>query len=166
MCWDHDYGGLALLDAENHYPWEDRLESRTENSIVQQYALANPYNMPEISRLLEISCLLVAPSDCPSSMSTEQGKDCFMLFPWEILESIAALLSTKDALILRLASRSFRPFSPVKVSGPQDSNPVTSEISSSKREIVVRVKIGGTFTDTLALLMHPQSCRAGGEFGA
>jgi hypothetical protein len=109
VCWDHDYGGLALFDAESHYPWEDHLESQTDNSMVQQYAQANPYNVPEISRLLEISYLLVAPSDCPSSMSTEQGKDCFMLFPWEILESIAALLSTKDALILRLASRSFRP---------------------------------------------------------
>lgn len=102
LCWDHDYGGLALLDEQGHYPWEDRLTEPTVYTKVHQYAQANPYDVPGISRLL------VMPSDCPpGAMPTCQGKDCFMRFPWEILEAIAALLPTTDALTLRLTSKSF-----------------------------------------------------------
>ncbi|KAK3178681.1 hypothetical protein OEA41_000818 [Lepraria neglecta] len=102
VCWDHDYGGLALIDEQGHYPWEDRLTEPTVYTKVHEYAQANPYDVPGISRLL------VMPSDCPpGAMPTRQGKDCFMRFPWEILEAIAALLPTTDALTLRLTSKSF-----------------------------------------------------------
>jgi hypothetical protein len=59
VCWDHDYGGLGLLDEQGHYPWEDRLTEQTVYSEVRRNAQANPYDVPDISRLL------VMPSDHP-----------------------------------------------------------------------------------------------------
>ena len=43
VCWDHDYGGLVLLDEQDHYPWEDRLIEQTVYSEVRRNAQANPY---------------------------------------------------------------------------------------------------------------------------
>lgn len=104
VCWDHDYGGLALLDERGHYPFEDRLTDQRVHSEVYQNAQVNPYDVPDMSQLL------VMPSDYPiSSVPPSQCKDCFTLFPWEILEGIVDFLPTTDALVLRLASRSFAP---------------------------------------------------------
>ena len=104
VCWGHDYGGLVLLDDENYYPWEDRLKEQAIDSEIYDYARANPYDIVDISRLRAI------PSDCPpNTMLSGQGNDCFKVLPWEILEAIAILLPTKDALILRRASKSFAP---------------------------------------------------------
>jgi hypothetical protein len=102
VSWDHDYGGLVLLDEQDHYPWEDRLTEQTVYSEVRRNAQANPYDVLDISQLLAMP-----PDHPPSSTPPSQSKDCFMLLPWEILEDIAKLLPTTEALILRLASRSF-----------------------------------------------------------
>ena len=104
VCWDHDYGGLALLDEQGHYPWEDRLREQTVCSEIHRNAKANPYDVPDMSRL-PIKLLDHPPDSLPPS----PRNDCFMLLPWEILEGIVDLLPTTDVLILRLASRSFAP---------------------------------------------------------
>ena len=102
VCWDHGYGGSVLLDQRAHYPWEDWLTGLTVYSEIHRNAQANPYDVPDISQLL------VMPSDHPpDTMPSSQCRDCFTLLPWEILEGIAKLLPTTDALTLRLASRSF-----------------------------------------------------------
>ncbi|KAI9772556.1 MAG: hypothetical protein M1840_000761 [Geoglossum simile] len=89
-------------DEQDHYPWEDRLTEQTVYSEVRRNAQANPYDVLDISQLLAMP-----PDHPPSPTPPSQSKDCFMLLPWEILEDIAKLLPTTDALILRLASRSF-----------------------------------------------------------
>lgn len=100
-CWEHDYGGLALLDEQGHYPWEDRLNGTTY-SEVHRIAEANPYDVPDITQLL------VMPSDCPPNPAPSRyHADCFTVLPWEILEAIAVYLPTYDVLNLRLTSRSF-----------------------------------------------------------
>ncbi|MCJ1349887.1 hypothetical protein MMC31_008130, partial [Peltigera leucophlebia] len=101
VCWEHDYGGLALLDEQGHYPWEDRL-SEVTYSEVHLNAEANPYDVPDIVQLI------VMPLGCPPNPTPSRyHADCFTLLPWEILEAIAVNLPTYDALNLRLASRSF-----------------------------------------------------------
>jgi hypothetical protein len=104
VCWDHDCGGLALLDEQDHYPWEGRLTERTVYSEGHRNARANLYDVPDISQLLDM------PSDYPpGSIPSSQCKDCFTILPGEILEGITNLPQTTDALVLRLASRSFVP---------------------------------------------------------
>jgi len=63
------------------------------------YAEENPYDAPEISALcLEYppKCFFKTPQD-----------DCFSRLPWEILEAIAILLPTNDALSLCYVSTAF-----------------------------------------------------------
>ena len=101
VCWEHDYGGLAFLDEQGHYPWEDRLHETTYLDV-HRIAEANPYDVPDIVQLI------VMPADSPPNpASSRYHSDCFNVLPWEILEAIAVNLLTYDALNLRLASRSF-----------------------------------------------------------
>lgn len=101
VCWEHDYGELASLDKQGHYPWEDRLYETTY-SDVHRYAEADPYDVPDIVQLT------VMPSDCPPNPAPfRYHSDRFTVLPWEILEAIVVNLPTCDALNLRLASRSF-----------------------------------------------------------
>ncbi|KAI9872224.1 MAG: hypothetical protein M1830_001894 [Pleopsidium flavum] len=106
VSWGHDYGGLVLLDNQSHYPWEDQLVERDEDSIECQRARENPYDVPEIQQLLK------EPPQSPPSRKglsssgpiSERG-DCFFRLPWEIREEIAVYLPTADVLSLRRASR-------------------------------------------------------------
>lgn len=106
--WGHDYDGLAFLDYENNYPWGDRLIERDEDSITCQRARENPYDVPEIQRLLK-----ERPQSPPrgkelsSSGSITEREDCFVGLPWEIREGMAVYLSSADVLSLRRASRAF-----------------------------------------------------------
>jgi hypothetical protein len=64
----------------------------TVYSEIRRNAQANPYDVLDISRLMAI------PSDHPpSSIPPSQSEDCFMLFPWEILEGTADFLPSTDA---------------------------------------------------------------------
>ena len=75
VCWEHGYGGLALLDEQGHYPWEDRLNGTTY-SKVHRIAEANPYDVPDITQLL------VMPSDYPQNPAPSRyHADCFTVLP-------------------------------------------------------------------------------------
>ena len=104
VSWGHNYGGLVLLDEKSHYPWEAQLIGQSDSSEVMDQARMNPYDVPEIPLLLK-----TRPQTPPGLGPLGQGNDCFSVLPWEILEVIAIYLSTRDALTLRLASRSFLP---------------------------------------------------------
>ena len=93
LDWGHDYGGLLPRYWERPFGQQDHPERHSINSRVQlrQIAPANPSILPETRNLLAM------PAECPPSILMEQGNDPFMLLPWEILEAIAVLLSTKDA---------------------------------------------------------------------
>ncbi|KAH0538229.1 hypothetical protein FGG08_005148 [Glutinoglossum americanum] len=104
VCWGHDYGGLTLFDNQDHYPWEDRLMDQYGSSETCQYAKENPYDVPEIPRLLTMRS-----QKPPYLVPKTQGGDCFSTLPWEILEAIAINLQTGDALNLRRASKAFLP---------------------------------------------------------
>ena len=104
ISWGHDYGGLHFLDNLNYYPWEDRLLEECHNAETLLYAKSNPYDVPEIPTLL------AARLDHPTELPLDgKASDCFSSLPWEILEAIAATLSTGDALSLRLVSQAFLP---------------------------------------------------------
>ena len=108
VSWGHDYGGLVILDNQNHYPWEDQLVERDEDSIECQHARENLYDVPKIQQLLK------EPQQSPSSRKDfsflrpiSEREDCFIRFPWEIREELAVYLPIADVLSLRRASRAF-----------------------------------------------------------
>lgn len=108
VSWGHDYGGLVLLDNQSHYPWEDRLIERHDDSITYRHAKENPYDVLEIQRLLK------EPPQCPpcwekldSLRPISNEGDYFVRLPWEIREEIALYLPTTDILSIRRASRAF-----------------------------------------------------------
>ena len=103
MYRDYDYGGIMLVNAQNHYP-EDTFVRRLYD---ERKARENPYNVPIMSQLL------TKPRDefesrvpTPSWDGWESG-DCFSRLPWELREAIAMALPTCDVLKLQQASRSF-----------------------------------------------------------
>lgn len=104
LCWGHDYGGVTSLDNQNHYPWEDRLIEHPNRTNVHQLAKENPYDIPKFAEIL-----LTPPQSPPDLGPKGPGRDCFAIFPWEILDAIAINLPTGDALGLRLASKAFLP---------------------------------------------------------
>ena len=108
VSWGHDYGGLVLFDNQSHYPWEDRLVERHDDSITYRHAKENPYDILEIQRLLNEPpqhppCWKKFDSLRPSSKTG----DFFARLPWEICEEIALYLPTTDILNVRRASRAF-----------------------------------------------------------
>ena len=150
-----------LLDKQAHYPWEDRLAGLTVYSEIHRNTQANPYDVPDISRLL------VMPSDhAPDSMPSSQCKDCFTPLPWEILEGIAKPLPTTDALILRLASRSFVCILTSQSFWASRFAPGRERDLSLRYEKERSAKTGGSFTGVLALPTRLRDCKTGGKFGA
>lgn len=104
VCWGHDYGGLLILDDQDHYPWEDRLMEHPHNTKTREYARENPYNVPDIPTLLVMR--LEHP---PELLPRTHRYDYFSRLPWEILEAIAIKLPTDNALDLRHVSYAFLP---------------------------------------------------------
>ncbi len=104
VCWGHDYGGLLVLDDQDHYPWEDRLVEQSHSTNICLYAKENPYIVPDISALPGMR--LEHPLHW---IPKTQGHDCFSRLSWEILEAIAINLSTDDALGMRRISKAFLP---------------------------------------------------------
>ncbi|KAI9765323.1 MAG: hypothetical protein M1839_005523 [Geoglossum umbratile] len=104
VCWGHDYGGLLILDDQDHYPWGDRLVAHRHSPGVRLIAEENPYNVLEIPALLVMRL-----EHLPEWLPKTQRHDCFSRLPWEILETVAIELPTSDALGLRRVSRAFLP---------------------------------------------------------
>ena len=77
---------------------------QSRGSEIYQYARENPYDMPEISEPLKMRL-----ENPPHLFAETQTGDCFSTLPWEILEAVAINLPTRDALVLRQASRAFLP---------------------------------------------------------
>ena len=106
VSWGHGYEGITSHDSEKYYPWEDGedyIRSRSEEVDVYRIAKTDPFNIPNIQGVVANS------AQSPSSGVFTQGTDCFARLPWELLEAVAIYLPTKDALNIRLASKSFLP---------------------------------------------------------
>jgi hypothetical protein len=108
LCWGHDYGGLNIFDDQNHYPWEDRF-LKFNTSL--RYANSNPYNVPKITGLLRMSSLKsrTSPRESRIYAPCSNSKNYLSILPWEIFESIAIKLSTRDASSLWRSSKAFLP---------------------------------------------------------
>lgn len=104
VSWGHDYGGLSKIDTKDHYPWEDRLVDQYNESESYQYAKYNPYDVPEVFELLNMSS-----QEKQNYELCVTGTDCFSVLPWEIREAIAIILPTGDFLNLLWSSKSFLP---------------------------------------------------------
>jgi hypothetical protein len=102
VYWGHTYGGLLELDGDTAYPWQELFVCRRPQSIYNIDVYENPL---VISKLNTIS---YHPTGPPVDESPATGgDDIFSKLPWELREMIAIFLPTRDALSLRLASRSF-----------------------------------------------------------
>ena len=104
VSWGHDYRGLNIIDNQNYYPWEDRLVEQYRKSEAYHYARYNPYDVPELHELLSIS----SREDRNSDLCTNSN-NCFSVLPWEIRETIAIYLSTRDVTNLFMSSKAFLP---------------------------------------------------------
>lgn len=104
VSWGHDYRGLSIIDNQNYYPWEDRLVEPYSESEAYQYAGYNPYDVPELHKLL----LMSSQKDRNSDLCTNSN-NCFSVLPWEIREAIAIYLSTRDVTNLLMSSKAFLP---------------------------------------------------------
>lgn len=106
--WGHTYGGLYDFDYyESPYLSDCRLVGNPSLPETLQYATKNPYNIPELVKL--IATTAHEPLGSILSPPGWGSNDCFGNFPLEIREAIANHLPTQDALALRESSRSFHP---------------------------------------------------------
>ena len=109
MYRDYDYGGIMLVNAQNHYPWPPFVRCLFDKCIARE----NPYKVPITPQLLakprgELESRVVRLSqDRQERRDGQEKRDCFSRLPWELREAIAIALPTCDALKLRQLSRSF-----------------------------------------------------------
>ena len=102
VYWGHTYGGLLELDDDRVYPWQELLVCRRPQSIYNTDVYKNPLVIPKLNTIS------YHPTGPPVDESpATAGDDIFSKLPWELCEMIAIFLPTRDALSLRLASRSF-----------------------------------------------------------
>ncbi|KAH8690508.1 hypothetical protein BGW36DRAFT_364084 [Talaromyces proteolyticus] len=107
--WGHDFGGLVLLDNEDHYPWEDRVFEREGDSEHSISVRVNPKDIPEIEQLLGKPSQIPAFVKLGSTGQVRQRADIFGRLPLEICDMIACLLPTSDVFNLRQVSKVFIP---------------------------------------------------------
>ena len=85
------------------------LEYEYNGSLVYKNNSRDPYHVPKIQEILN------SPSTFPPRVRKKSrnhqacNEDCFLRLPAEMIEGIAAFLSTKEVLNLRHASRAFTP---------------------------------------------------------
>lgn len=102
VYWGHSYGELLELDDDRAYPWQEWSVHRRGQSKYNIDAYENPLVIPELH------AILCHPARPPAGEALARGgDDIFSKLPWELREMIAGFLPTRDALLLRLASRSF-----------------------------------------------------------
>ena len=104
VLWGHDYGAHFDIDLHDAYPWETPFSIGPRLQKWRVCTLQDPFNVPEMSAILSTYL-----GHLPQWRPEIQQTDCFSKLPWEILEAIAVLLSTKEALGLRLVSTAFVP---------------------------------------------------------
>lgn len=108
MDWGHSYGNILGGCCISGAPWVYRkIRKRSSDAVLLQYATANPYDVPEVFDLLTATSNI--PKHAEASQIELLSHDVFGTLPWELLEMIAEYLPTRDALALRLSSRSFVP---------------------------------------------------------
>jgi len=91
-----------VSDTEGTFPWQEQFSHPPHPTAARSDARADPYNVPEKTATSARSI------DRPSNWRPQaEILDCFSRLPWEILEEIAIMLPTVDALKLRLASASY-----------------------------------------------------------
>jgi hypothetical protein len=107
LSWGHDYGGIVHL--MNQHPWEDQDVDNVEQPELHQHRRADPWNIPELKELLQVTKL-----DMPKKQRVNSTKltliddilsNCFMRLPLEILEYIVTYLPTDDVVILARTSK-------------------------------------------------------------
>jgi hypothetical protein len=102
VYWGHSYGELLELDDDRAYPWQEQCVRRQSLSKYNTDADDNPLVIQELQAVLD------HPTKPPAGEAlATRSDDIFSRLPWELREMIAVFLPTRDALILRLASRSF-----------------------------------------------------------
>lgn len=103
----HTYGGLCSHHFKAFSPWKHTLNLRPSSSEARQHAAANPWDVPEVHRLLE------ATSNHPEYQTqfplSYPSCDCFAALPLEIRQLIAQYLPGRDVFALCESSRSFLP---------------------------------------------------------
>ncbi|KAM3482561.1 hypothetical protein MY8738_003910 [Beauveria namnaoensis] len=104
VSWGHDYEGLFELNTYGMYPWMEHF-SLSFATTVERASISDP-NGGSVLRMM-------LPTATPhfTTMTRPLAKDAdpFFRVPWEICEMILGNVQTRDALNLRLASRSFLP---------------------------------------------------------
>ncbi|KAK4232674.1 hypothetical protein C8A03DRAFT_39743, partial [Achaetomium macrosporum] len=108
LSWGHDFGGAAIVDNINYFPWEDRYDLRKFSKPDPVFS-KNPYEVPGVDRILAED-----PDQPPTLTATTPSpqkpiRDCFASLPQELCTAIAMCLPTADVLRTRLASRAFWP---------------------------------------------------------
>ena len=104
LCWGHNYGGLLVLDGQDHLPGGHQIRKPLRSGAIHWQAARDPYNVPEVYNLLG---LRRKESESQVLRPFLESRDCFARIPFEIREVIAAVTPTRDALNLGRASRSF-----------------------------------------------------------
>ena len=114
LDWGHNYGGLIGSDAVASCLWEGSYVdiSGALPSHVFQDAVANPFDVPEMQKILDETRQHPPtednfPSKYPILWRHSEEKDCFARLPPEILQEIAVYLPTQQVLNIRLSSMAF-----------------------------------------------------------
>lgn len=118
--WGHDYGGVALVNTRDYFPWE--VSPFFSPPSPASFGLPgsepiftdDPCRPVGFHRLVQLNADAperppVAFQGGPTQPSRPLSKDPFLTLPRELCNAIAVLLPTADALRARLASRAFWP---------------------------------------------------------
>ncbi|KAM3430203.1 hypothetical protein MY4824_007809 [Beauveria thailandica] len=105
VAWGHDYEGFLKLDTDGAYPWMERFSLPLIATAFETGAMSNPNDASVLRMVLPTA----TPHFTTITRPLAKDADPFLRVPWEICEMILANLPTRDALNLRLASRSFLP---------------------------------------------------------
>ncbi|KAK4143399.1 uncharacterized protein C8A04DRAFT_12334 [Dichotomopilus funicola] len=118
--WGHDYGGVALINTGDYFPWE--VSPFFAPPAPASFGLpgSDPVFEDDPSQTVGFHHLVQLNSKAPeqphialrraaTQPSRPSAKDPFLALPKELCNAIAVLLPTADALRARLVSRAFWP---------------------------------------------------------
>lgn len=111
LNWGHNYGGAAVIEDKDYFPWEDRVIDRdVQESWFDSPYCADPLAAADVNNLLADT--LHGRSDpenpfLPMRPIRRTGQDPFNSLPVELCSAVAEYLATSDVLNARHASKSF-----------------------------------------------------------
>ncbi|KAH7304421.1 hypothetical protein B0I35DRAFT_363310 [Stachybotrys elegans] len=105
--WGQDFGGiLTLASGRDRFPWNDIYHPTEGPSPPATIGVSNPFDGAHVFDVLS-TVVEHAPSGCMSVFKSASHLDPFSRLPRELQQNILENLGTRDALNLRLVSRSF-----------------------------------------------------------